>query len=202
MRKRIVIAGLVVASLLAARSAGAADRWLHVSVDEDNGNNTRVRVNLPFSIVERALPVLPDLRDYQRRNHSHYRSEHRRHHDSCINVNGRDFDLEDLKAVVAASRTNPQGEWGEYQGEDVTVRYTVEGTDLRLQVKDHYDDDDWTDVTVPLELAEIAAAQDENDFDLRAIAQWLVDRGEGDIVVVNDEWTRVRIWVDESPEGR
>jgi len=81
------------------------------------------------------------------------------------------------------------------------VRYSREGPDLRLRVHDQWDDD-WTDVTVPMGLAEVIAAQDEKELDIRPIAQWLVDRGEGELVLVRDERTRVRVWVDENPEGR
>ena len=201
MRKRIVIAGLALVSLLAAGSVAASDRWLHVAVDDENGRTTRVRVNVPFSIIERALPVLPDLRDYDIHAHADLRGRHVKHHDSCIHVNGEEFDLGDLRAVVAGAAAQAEGSWGEYATEDVTVRYSREGPDLRLRVHDQWDDD-WTDVTVPMGLAEVIAAQDEKELDIRPIAQWLVDRGEGELVLVRDERTRVRVWVDENPEGR
>ena len=48
---------IVLACLLAMSAAVARDQWLHVYVEEDDGDET-VRINVPLNLVETILPLI------------------------------------------------------------------------------------------------------------------------------------------------
>src|SRR5438552_12351164 len=56
--KRIlpILAPALFAATLAM--AAPADSWLHVKVDNSEGNRERVRVNVPLSLAEKVLPAI------------------------------------------------------------------------------------------------------------------------------------------------
>lgn len=56
MKIRLTIPSLF---LLLALPASAQEQWIHIGVDEMHGGRSRVRINLPLSLVERALPLIP-----------------------------------------------------------------------------------------------------------------------------------------------
>ncbi|MDH3255868.1 MAG: hypothetical protein OEM62_12800, partial [Acidobacteriota bacterium] len=52
------ILGLFLAcAVIAGAASAASDLWLHVKVDE--GDGAKVTVNLPVSMIEKAIPMLP-----------------------------------------------------------------------------------------------------------------------------------------------
>ncbi|MFQ5350715.1 MAG: hypothetical protein ACE5EG_09760, partial [Thermoanaerobaculia bacterium] len=59
MKRAIIAVALaaLVTSGAGILSAAETDLWLHVKVEEDN--DTKVTVNLPMSVVSKALPMLP-----------------------------------------------------------------------------------------------------------------------------------------------
>jgi len=59
MRQRTLrIAGLAAVLILAAGSAMASDLWLHVRVEEKDG--ATVKVNLPVTMLEKAVGMIPE----------------------------------------------------------------------------------------------------------------------------------------------
>ena len=57
-QKLLRIAGLATILLLAAGGAMAADLWLHVRVEEKDG--ATVKVNLPVTMLEKAMTMIPE----------------------------------------------------------------------------------------------------------------------------------------------
>ena len=55
--KRLLLAAL---ALLVAMPLFAQTPWIHVEVDETGEDDTRIRVNLPLSVVQVALEAAPD----------------------------------------------------------------------------------------------------------------------------------------------
>ena len=52
----VVVAAI---ALLAAAGAGAEERWFHVRVTEGGDHGANVSVNLPLTLIEMALALIP-----------------------------------------------------------------------------------------------------------------------------------------------
>ena len=63
------IALLVALAAATAPAAKVSDLWLHIRVAESGSNPTTVKVNLPFSLVQRAAPLIEDARIAKRDGH-------------------------------------------------------------------------------------------------------------------------------------
>ena len=193
MKQKVIIGVFVgVAMLASAGTLAASDLWLHVRVDEDNNHPTRVRVNLPFSLIERALPLIPDLDQH----HHGRRSRHDR-----IVISGDEIDVTELREMLAELDAAEDGQRFQFEAEWEIITYHKEEGLLKLEVRDLDRSDDLSRVTVPLGLAQAFAAREDQIVDFREISRWLVDQGEGEILFVQDEKTKVRVWVDDSPSA-
>ncbi len=193
MKQKIIIGVFVaVVTLASAGTLAAADLWLHVRVDEDNDHSTRVRVNLPFSLSERALPLIPDLD-----RHHHGR---RNRHDRIV-ISGEEIDVTELREMLAELDAAEDGQRFQIEAEWETITYYKEEELLKLEVRDRDRSGDLSRITVPLGLARAFAAREDQIVDFREISRWLVDQGEGEILFVQGEKTKVRVWVDDNPSA-
>ncbi|MEM7051592.1 MAG: hypothetical protein AAF604_18130 [Acidobacteriota bacterium] len=170
--------------LLAAGSAAASDLWLHVTVDEGE-DGTQVRVNLPLSIAEKALAMLPADE-----------IEHGR-----IRIDDTDWSIAELREL-----------WQSFEDTQDAVFVDIDDKDQRLQVRkeDGYlrvatvesRDGSHIDARLPLEVVDALLSGDGNEINLMGAIQALADRGAGELVTVTDDDTRVRVWVDHYAESR
>ena len=74
------VAALFLIAVVAAVPAAAADRWFHITVEEDDG--TSVAVNLPLTLIESAARLIPEEIDEEVR----------------IELNEEGFDLDELRS--------------------------------------------------------------------------------------------------------
>jgi hypothetical protein len=182
MRHRRLLPVLLVA--LIAAPAAASDLWFHLRVDSRTDGKAQVRVNVPVSLIEAALPLIP----------KHASGECR------FEVDGHRIRPAEFRAALLTLRKS---------AEDTPVTLAAEGESLVVYRRADYVFMDVTQtdgarsvIRLPLDLAEAMVPGEDDEVDLRAAARALVRRGPGELMAVASEDATVRIWIDESNESR
>ena len=172
--------GLLALMLAAsAVTAAAADRWLHIKVDESGGDNEKVRVNVPLSLAEKVLPCIhADNLDHGR-----------------VRINGNDINGVDLRQLVQAVRATQDSEFVTIQDRHDNVRVAKAGGDLLIKVRENHDKST-VDVKVPFTVVEALLSAGKDELDVTAAIRALSAHGDTELVTVNDRTQTVRIWVD------
>ncbi|HWN80963.1 MAG TPA: hypothetical protein VNM87_02600 [Candidatus Udaeobacter sp.] len=158
-------------------AAGQNDLWLHVTVDDQDGGGSQVRVNLPLALVEGVLPLLDG--DHK----GHFRVS--------------DVDDVDLRRAWDAARKAPEGQFVEIptHGEGTLHVAHLDGQLVFRAL----DDDSQVHVRVPWKVAEQLAAAShggEADFDIHAMVRALRQFGPGELVRAEDQQSTIRLWID------
>lgn len=175
MRSKVIFT--LIASALLAANLHAADRWLHMRVSDADG--TRVSINLPFSIVEKAAPLIPV--DAMRHPH--------------IRCNGERIDSAAFRNAVRQTLTSGTAAYDE-DGHHVVI--TRANGSISIVAND-IDDGDSVRVRLPAAIVDpmVNAAGDE--IDLRAAVLALVRQGSGELMIADTHDATVRVWIDEKP---
>lgn len=181
MYRAVLFPALIVALAVCPASAAGPDLWLHVRVEEPD-NDTKVMVNLPFSLVGKALPMV-DVGDHL--------------HEDSIHVNGRHLSYEELRDIWLEMRDGPDMDFVTIEEHDESVRIWKESGYLMVRVRDRKDER--VDVRMPLEVVDALLGR-KGELDFPAALEVLAARGEGELVSVQGDDESVRIWVDRSPE--
>ena len=168
---------------LGAIPVQAQTPWIHIEVDENETDDSHVKVNLPLSVVQIVLEAAPDKIVKDGRIHLHDLDD--------------DLDVEDLRRMWNELRTAPDSELvsveGKGNGERVSVRR--QGDQILVEVDDR-DDRDTVRIQVPVTMVDALFSGEGQELNLKgAIEELKTLRGE--IVRVDDGETKVRIWIDE-----
>jgi hypothetical protein len=179
---------LAAASLLIAAGAAHADSslWLHVKVEGTDGEN--VSVNLPLSLIETALPMIP--------------SEHFNDGEFVLDGhwnNGHSLSISQLRELWNELKSTPDMTFVTVEDGDETV--TVSKSNGYLQV--HADEsNEQVEVRVPESVVDALLSGDGEALDIRAAITALAAQGEGELVTVNGDDERVRVWIDSSADSK
>lgn len=170
------------AAALLAVPAGAVQAqeasWVHVRVDEAEGDN--VRVNLPISLVDVALEAAGE----ERLEDGHLRlGEH------------GDLSVEELRRMWRELRDAGDAELVEVQDGEEHVRVFRRGDRVHVQVDE--DGEEKVRVEMPVEVADALLGAEGDRLDLQAAVRKLARRGEQELVRVRDTDATVRVWVDD-----
>jgi hypothetical protein len=167
-------------ALATALPVAAADGlYLHVHVEEDGGET--VNLNLPLSTVESLLPMIPE--DVARDGH--------------VRLDEHDLDLTELRRAWQDLRSEPDFTLASIQQGDSNVHVAKEGEYLVARVLEgdgaagariH--------ARIPARVVDALLSGDGDRLDLRAAIQALALEGEGELVTVEEDGSRVRVWVD------
>jgi hypothetical protein len=183
MMRKVQVGVLAVSmsmALLAGAAAAESNLWLHVKVDE--GEGAKVTVNLPVSILEKAMPMIPA-----------HELDHAR-----IGVEDADVELEDLRALWEEIKSSPDMTFVTVEDAGEHVRVWKEKQWVYVEVRDD-DGGEAVDVKIPEGVVDALLAGEE--IDVEAAVRALVDQGAGEFVTVRDENDTVRVWVDDIPEA-
>lgn len=174
---------LLVLSVLAAGSlvwAASGEHYLHVKVNNPKTQEL-VRVNVPLSMAEKVIPA---INKGQLQN-------------GKIHING-DFKANDIdiRALLAAARSAPEGEFVSVQQPNEEVHVAKEHGKFVAHVVDK-GGKERVDVTVPWEVAQaLISDTTDNQLNLSAAIKALESIGDTTLVTVTGEDESVRIWVD------
>jgi hypothetical protein len=181
LRRRIA---LLAASILLASSALAADRWLHVRVEEGDGE--RVRVNIPLSLVEKVLPLVESEELKQGK----------------VRIGEQEMGNTDLRRIWEAVRATEDAEFVTVQGPRENVRVAKAGNFLVVKATEGTERKETVNVRVPLRVVDALFSGDSDELDIVAAVRALGAHDDGDLVTVDDGDSKVRIWVDSAEQGQ
>lgn len=155
--------------------------WLHVEVVE-NGDETKVNINLPMAIARIALPAISEEIE------QHVRIEA---HD--IEIGHSKLTIAQLKEMWRELRRSGDAELFSSRDGDETVEVFQRGDRLHINVTG---DREEVKIEIPSEVVDTLLAGDGDKLDVvGALAE--LDRGfRGDLVRVFDGDTTVRVWID------
>ena len=176
----------LVAILLAATVTFAATtthRYLHVRVHGIK-NNELVSVNVPLSLAEMVIPAI---------NHGKLRN-------GKIQVHGFNSEDVNLKQILEALKSAPEGEFVTVQESDSHVRVAKEHGQLVVHVADkNAKGKENVDVTVPWAVAQALASDTiDNELNVEAAIKALENAGDVTLVAVNGDDETVRVWIDSN----
>jgi hypothetical protein len=175
---------LAAAALIPALPADAQEaRWFHVRVEEPG--ETRVSLNLPLALVEVGLDVAD------------------RHAMADRDMQwGRDgnVDLADLRRMWTELQAAGDADFVEIDEGDTQVRISTRGDRVLMRV----DEGAATRVRldIPSLVVDALLGTEGERLNLRAAIQELARSGSQDLLDIQDGETMVRIWIDDSQDGR
>ena len=167
----------------ACSTAFAGDRWLHVFVEEGNGEGDKVRVNLPLSLIEAVVPII----------------EEKEFTEGKLRIDDEDFTTQDLHKILKAVREAEEGEYVQVEGVDEDVVVSKKGNYMTVRVEEG--EDSTVDVRLHMAVLDALLSGGSDELDLLAGIRALGDHEKGDFVVVNDDDEHVRIWIDDKASG-
>ena len=185
MRNRIsIFAAMLVLVLGITGVASASGLWLHVRVDETDG--ARVKVNVPVSMVEKAIAMVPE--------------EHLRH--GKIHLDGccEGMSPADLRELWQEIKDSPDMTFVTVEEDDESVRVWKEAGYLKVHVLEQGKNEE-VDVRVPLAVVDALLSGEGEELNIEAAIRALVEEGEGELVTVSGDNETVRVWVDDIAEA-
>lgn len=185
-RALVPIAFAIIASILIATPGLLAqERWLHVRVSEEGTDPVEVSVNLPLTLIESALALIPAEVEEEIR----------------MELNEVDFDMEELRAFWREARNTDDATFVTVESEEESIRVAKEGDFLVAETTELREGGAEVSVRFPFEILDALFEGEENKLDLAGAVRALAEHGDGDIVTVKDGETRVRVWVDDDNES-
>src|SRR5712692_936080 len=173
----------LLAVLLAGAVVGAAssERYLHVRVSNPTTHEL-VRVNVPLSLAEKIIPAINngDLRNGK------------------VHIGELSADKINLRAILEALKTAPEGEFVTVQENDSDVHVAKEHGQMVVHVIDKGSKEK-VDVTIPWDVAQaLVSDTTENQLNVEAAIKALQNAGDVTLVSVVGHDESVRVWIDSN----
>lgn len=184
MKKKLLVlaaaAGMFALSptIYAQATSSQGTNWIHVSVDGEEDET--VRLNLPVSMAAVALETI--------RNEG-------LDNDEFGDGSRGDVSLDDARGMWQAMRDAGDAEFLDIQDGDERVRVFREGD--RVYVVGNDGEAESLRVEMPVEIADALLASEDDEMDLEAVIQEVIDRGETELVLIRDDDATIRLWVDD-----
>jgi ribonuclease HI len=161
--------------------AASPERYLHVRVSNPTTHEL-VRVNLPLSLAEKVIPAI----------------HNEQLKDGKVQIGEFKANDVDVRAILDALKTAPEGEFVTVQQPDNDVRVAKEHGQLVVHVIDKHDKER-VDVTIPWEVAQALISETtDNQLNISAAIKALENIGDATLVTVVSNEESVRIWIDSS----
>lgn len=180
---RISKAVLLLAVVVAGTAVWAAspERYLHIKVNNPKTQEL-VRVNVPLSLAEKVVPAI---------NHGDLKN-------GKIHVGNFNSEDLDVRAVIEAVKSAPEGEFVSVQNPTEEVHVAKEHGQLVAHVNDK-SGKERVDVTIPWAVAQALISEtSDNQLNISAAIKALQNIGDMTIVTVAGEDESVRVWIDSN----
>lgn len=198
MKRLIAVAGILALAAGVAlaspasksTSKSSSDKWLHVRVEDGTGEDTeRVHVNVPLSLAEAVIPAINV--DNFRNGKVH------------VDMNGEDSHLQDVdfRKILTALRDTKDGNFVTVEGSRDNVQVAKQGGYLVARVREGKEGGTKVDAKIPFQVVEALLSGSNNELNIAAAVRALGEHGDGVLVTVDDEKSKVRIWVDSKNES-
>lgn len=192
MKKTLLLMLALVALALTPAMADTSDLWLHVSVDENDVDQTSVRVNVPLHLVKALLPTI-DAQPHLSAGKVNISAE--LHEAELEGVN--------LREMWMQLKDADDGEYVRVKSKRENVRVAKEKGYFIIDVDETRGDGEGEKVKVrmPLAVLESAISEDGETIDLLAAIDALAGFEGEDLVRVEGSNENVRIWIDRRQEN-
>lgn len=181
----VVVPALLLLALVSFTGpAFASGLWLHVKVDGGDADE-QVTVNLPLSLIEKALPMIPE--DVMEQGRLQFDE-------------GDTITIADLRDMWNEIQSQPDFTIARVESQDEHVRVAKEGDFLVVRVEEG--DSENVNVRIPVAVVDALFSGPGDQLNLRAAFEALAAHGEGELVTVTDHDETVRVWVDGFAEAR
>ena len=184
-RKTAILLAAGILLLGAGSAAAESNLWLHVRVDGGDGES--VKVNLPLSLVEKAIPMIP--------------SEHFDDGEFVLDHGwGGDHHLSitELRDLWYELKSAPDMTFVTVEDHDETVRVSKSDGYLRVHANES---DETVEVRIPESVVDALLSGEGESLNIRAAIEALAAHGEGELVTVTESDEQVRVWIDSSAES-
>jgi hypothetical protein len=179
IRNLTLLCALTMATAAVAIAA-PKDHYLHIKVDDPTKGES-VNVNVPLSMAEKILPTL---------NKGNL-------HEGRVTISHADMDGVDVRALLDAIRTTPDGEFVTVKQHDQDVRVAKMNGNLVVHVREGGQEKHNVEVSVPMKVVDaLFSTAKKDELDIAAALRALSDAGDTLLVSVQDATQHVRIWVD------
>jgi hypothetical protein len=200
MNKKLLLPLLLTSTMLTTMAFAAPDAWLHIKVDNSEGDKEHVRVNVPLSLAESVLPAI----------------QVNKIHQGKLQIGHGNVSV-DPRTLVEAVRNTADGVFVTVDSDQQKVRVAKEGGYLVVNVrpgpkaeskaadkdatdshKRHHMDRNTenVDVRLPMDVVEALLSGNRDELDLLAAIKVLSSHKDLALVTVNDKSQTVRIWID------
>ena len=179
----LTVAALVALALPAA-AAGPAT-WIHVAVDDGGAKANTVRINLPLAVVDAVVPLM--------------NQEWSKH--AKIDAGDKPIKKADIKAMLAAVRDVEDAEFVNVKDENESVQVAKVKGSLVVRVREKGEKGDKVTVQVPMEVADALLSAPGDELNFSAAIEVLKQKGHGPLVTVDDDDSKVRIWLDDTNQS-
>ncbi len=166
---------------LAAAPLAAQTPWIHIDIVESDEDGAHVKVNLPLSLAQVAISMMPEKIEAK------------------FNKAEHGISLADLRNLWQALKETGDAEFVTVESEKENVRVARVGDLIQIRVTEATDSENAenkVEVDVPTSVVEALLGSDSEMLDVSAAIKQLETR-RGDIVRINDGKSKVRVWIDE-----
>jgi hypothetical protein len=197
MKRLVAVPGILILALgvAAAGPAGkstsksSSGKWLHVHVQDGIGEEAeRVKVNVPLSLAEAVIPAINVDKFHGGK--------------VKIEVDGEGHGIQDVdfRKILQALRDTKDGNFVTVEGKD-NIQVAKQGGYLIAKVREGSGSGTKVDAKVPFQVVEALLSGKDNELNLAAAVRALGEHGDGVLVTVDDQKSKVRIWVDSENES-
>ena len=160
-----------------------SEPWIHVVVSSDSDSGTNMNLNLPLAAVTAMLALAPEtiVQDGQ------------------LQLGGStELPVTAIRDMWQELRAAGDVEFVTIQHEGQDVRIAREGDTILVNVSDIDGDDEAVRVEIPVPVVDALLSGDGDTLNIRAALEELSTL-RGDLVLVIESDSNIRIWIDESP---
>lgn len=173
----------VLFSIFLAGSA-MADQWLHVKVE--GSGDERVTVNLPLSLMEAAVAMIPEevTTDLEG--------------EIQVAIDDVDMDWQDLRNFWQSVKDTPEATFATVETQNETVEVKKEGAYLKIRTTELRGNGADVDVQLPLAVVDALFSGPDGTINFAAAVRALAEEGDGHLVQIKDGDETVRVWIDDN----
>lgn len=188
MTKRFALSLLLVLGLALPTVAAAKDApWIHIEVLESGGDEAKVNINVPLSLVDVALDMAEDQMeidgDVQISN-------------GMVRIHDSDVSVEDMRRMWRELREAGDAEFVTIEEKDESVKISRRGDFVFVNVVERHEGGDTVDIKIPVAMVDVLLQGTGEELNLKGALAELQKMPAGDILTVDGSSERVRIWID------
>jgi len=169
---------LLLANMCGLGLAQSSGPWLHLEVKENKTEPVLVKVNLPVSLVDVALDVVRE----EGLRHGKFKLEH------------TEITVADMKEIWNELKKAGNAEFLTVERRHETVRISREGEFVLVKVTENQEPK--VDLKIPVSVVDALLEGPGDELNLKAAVAAMQQKQVGDILTVNANNTRVRLWID------